>query len=111
MRLLLVASLALAVAAPAGAAHADRPLCRRDAIYRGAPIDLDVKQIELEELFRLLADVGRVNLVIADGVAGKTTLRLHRVPWDQVVCNVAAAHGLFVTVDGNVVLVRRAAPR
>ena len=108
MRALLAAVIA---SAPATAAAEDGratvPMCPRGKIYRGATVDLDVKNADLHDLFRLLADAGRVNIVISDGVTGKTTLRLRRVPWDQVVCTVAATHRLEVAVNGNVVLVHR----
>jgi type II secretory pathway component HofQ len=96
MRLLLVACVL--VAAPA---YADRELCVRGAVHRGATIDLDVKDADIVEVYRLLADVGRVNLVLADDVAGKVTLRLKRVPWNQIACTVAAVHKLTITVQGD----------
>jgi hypothetical protein len=98
---------------PGGAdpARPDPDPCAPGRAHRGAPLDLDVKNVELHELFRLLGDVGRVDIVIEDGVSGRTTLRLRRVPWDQVLCSVAAAHHLEVTRTGDVVLVRRAGGR
>ena len=86
-------------------AHADRELCGPAAKYRGATIDLDVKDADLHEVFRMLSDVGRVNVVLPDIVHGKVTMRLRRVPWDQVACTVAAVHRLAITVQGNVLLV------
>lgn len=83
-----------------------RDFCPRGKIYRGTALDLDVKDADLQEVFRLLADVGRVNIVIAEGVSGKTTLRLRRVPWDQILCTAAASHRLEVWIDGKVLLVR-----
>lgn len=119
MRTLPAASMALVlalIAVPAGESAGEarpatnaRDLCPRGKVYRGTPLDLFVKHADLHDLFRLLGDVGRVNIVIADGVSGKTTLSLKRVPWDQIVCTVAASHKLDVRIDGNVVLVRRAA--
>jgi type IV pilus assembly protein PilQ len=85
-------------------------LCPRGKIYRGTPLDLDVKDADLRDLFRLLADVGRVSIVLGSDVDGKATLRLRAVPWDQILCTVAAAHRLEVEIDGNVVMVRRRAP-
>lgn len=89
----------------ASPAHADRDFCARGTIFRGAAIDLDVKGADIHEVFRLLSDVGRVNVVLPDAVTGKVTLRLKRVPWDQVACTVAAVHRLAITVQGNVLLV------
>ena len=90
----------------ATAAHADGDLCPRNAHYRGATIDLDVKDADIQEVFRLLAETGHVNLVVPDGVAGRVTLRLHRVPWDQAACAIAATHKLSITVDGNILIVK-----
>jgi type IV pilus assembly protein PilQ len=100
----LVALACVLAAAPA-AAHAERDLCGRNAVYRGSTIDLDVKNADIHDVFRLLSDVGRVNVVVPDDVSGKVTLRLKRVPWDQVACTVAAVHQLTITIDGNVLLV------
>ena len=88
-------------------AHADRELCEPGARFRGAAIDLDVKGADIHEVYRLLGDVGRVNVVVPDEVTGKVTLRLKRVPWDQVACTVAAVHRLAISVNGNVLLVTK----
>jgi type IV pilus assembly protein PilQ len=88
-------------------AHAGRPMCGPGAKYHGAVIDLDVKGADIHDVMRLLADVGHVNIVVPDSVQGKVTLRLKRVPWDQVTCTVAAVHKLTVSVDGNIVLVTK----
>lgn len=97
--------IALAMALATRVAHADRDLCPPNAQFRGAPVDLDVKGADIHEVYRLLADVGRVNIVVPDDVRGKVTLRLKRVPWDQIACTVAAVHRLDITVNGNVLLV------
>jgi type IV pilus assembly protein PilQ len=104
----MVRALVLAAILAPTAAHADYDLCARDAPHHGAPIDLDVAAADLHDVFRLLADVGHVNLVVSDDVAGKVTLRLKRVAWDLAACTVAKVHHLRVTVDGNILLVRRA---
>jgi type IV pilus assembly protein PilQ len=107
MRALLIAMIVLG-AAPA---RADRDLCGPGAKHRGTPIDLDLKAAEIHDVFRMLADTGHVNLVVADDVAGKVTLRLERVPWDQVACTVAAVHHLRITVRDAILLVMRATDR
>jgi len=88
-------------------AVADHELCGRGAKHRGAPMDLDVKDADLKDVLRLLADVGKVNLVVPDDVSGRVTLRLRRVPWDQVACAVAAVHKLTITVQGSILMVAR----
>ena len=91
----------------AGTATADRDLCAPGAKWRGATVDLDVKAADLHDVLRLLADVGKVNLVISDDVAGKVTLRLKRVPWDQIACTVAAVHRLTIHVQDNILMVSK----
>lgn len=88
-------------------ASADHELCKPGAKYRGATLDLDVKDADIKDVFRLLADVGNVNLVVPDDVAGKVTLKLKRVPWDQVACTVAAVHKLTITVQGAILMIAR----
>lgn len=78
----------------------------RGAKFRGASVDLDVKNVDIHDVFRLLADAGRANLVVSDQVAGKVTLRIKRTPWDQIACAVAALHRLTISVDGTVLIVR-----
>ena len=90
-----------------GVAHADeRELCTKSGAYRGPAMDLDVKDADVHDVYRLLSDVGRVNIVIADDVRAKVTLRLRRVAWQQIACTIAAVHRLQILVDGNVLLVR-----
>ena len=99
------AALVLAVLVASGTARADGDLCRRGAVHRGKTIDLDVKGADIHDVMRLLADVGDVNIVVADSVRGKVTLRLKRVAWDQVACTIAALHHLRVVTQDNIVLV------
>ncbi len=103
------ALLVMAIASMPGLAFAERDMCPRGKVHRGAPIDLDVKDADLGDVFRLLASVGRVNVVLGGDVGGKATLKLKRIPWDQALCTVAASHRLEVAIDGNVVMVRRPA--
>ena len=78
------------------------------ARYRGAPVDLDLKGAELANVFRLLSDVGHVNIVVSGDVTGTITLRLKHVPWDQALEVVARARDLDLEYDGNVIVVRTA---
>lgn len=94
-----------AVLASTSAAYADRDMCRRGTSHRGAPVDLDVKDADIHDVMRLLADVGNINIVVADTVQGKVTLRLKRVAWDLAACTIASVHKLQMTVKDNVVLV------
>lgn len=86
----------------ASTAHADD--CKPP--YRGKPIDLDVKDADIHEVLRFIADSAHTNLVVPDTVQGRVTLVLKRVPWDQVLCTIAKLHKLSVERDGNVVMLK-----
>ncbi|MBL0216010.1 MAG: hypothetical protein IPQ07_19285 [Myxococcales bacterium] len=97
----------MTVLGAAGTAVADRELCAPGAKFHGAALDLDVKNADIKDVFRLLADVGKVNLVMADTVNGKVTLRLKRVPWDQIACSVAALNKLRIVVQDSILMIER----
>jgi len=102
------AALVLVVVAVLSApAHADRDMCKPGTKYRGASIDLDVKDADIHDVMRLLADVGNVNIVVADTVTGKVTLKLKHVAWDLAACTIARVHKLEMRIEENVVLVRK----
>jgi len=95
----------LLLALSSSASAAPRDACANGKRHRGAAIDLDVKGADVHDVFRLLAKVGKTNIVVADDVRGRVTLTLKTVPWDQVMCTIAAVHRLRIAVDGNVLLV------
>ncbi len=90
-----------------GVAQADHDVCRRGTPHRGKTIDLDVKDADIHDVMRLLADVGNINIVVADTVQGKVTLKLRRVAWDLVACTIASIHKLSVTSKDKIVLVTK----
>jgi type IV pilus assembly protein PilQ len=73
--------------------------------YTGRRIDIDLKDADVHNVLRLLADTGHVNIVTADDVAGTITIRMHNVPWDQVLDVVLQAKGLGMVRQGNLIRV------
>lgn len=73
--------------------------------YSGRRIDLDLKDADIHNILRLLADVGRVNIVTADDVTGSVTIRMKNVPWDQALDVVLQAKGLGMVRSGNLIRV------
>src|SRR5687767_7932460 len=71
----------------------------------GARITLDVVKADLHNVLRMLADKGRLNLVVDDEVQGTVTLRLRNVPWKQALDTVLASHGLGRELRGNILRV------
>ncbi len=78
--------------------------------FHGAPVDLDLKSADLANVFRLLADVGHVDIVVSGEITGTVTLRLKHMPWDQALDLVARTRGLELHREGRVILVRAVGP-
>jgi len=76
---------------------------------QGRRIDLDLKDADIHDVLRLLADVGHVNIVIADNVTGSVTIRMHNVPWDQAMDTVLQAKGLGSVRKGNLIRIAQLA--
>ncbi|MGE5784772.1 MAG: type IV pilus secretin PilQ [Myxococcales bacterium] len=73
--------------------------------YAGRRIDLDLKDADIHNVLRLLADVGRVNVVTADNVQGTVTIRMRNVPWDQALDVILQSKGLGMVRRANMIRV------
>ncbi len=73
--------------------------------YTGRRIDLDFKGADIHNILRLLADVGQVNVIVADDVRGEITIKMRDVPWDQALDVVLRAKGLGSVREGNLLRV------
>ena len=78
-----------------------------EKVYTGHPISLDFKDGDLQDIFRLFADISGMNVVVNPGVSGKVTLKLNEVPWDQALDLILKANGLGYTLEGNVIRIAR----
>jgi type IV pilus assembly protein PilQ len=76
--------------------------------YNGAPMSMNFQNIEVRTALQIVADFTGLNIITSDSVTGSLTLKLHKVPWDQVLDIMAQAKGLSVRRQGNVIWV---APR
>ncbi len=76
--------------------------------YVGAPMSMNFQNIEVRTALQIVADFTGLNIITSDSVTGSLTLKLHQVPWDQVLDIMAQAKGLSVRRQGNVIWV---APR
>ena len=82
---------------------------RNEFAYVGERISLNFQDIEVRAVLQLIADFTELNLVASDTVAGRITLRLKNVPWDQALELVLKTKGLDKRQVGNVLLVAPAA--
>lgn len=71
--------------------------------YVGQRISLDFKDADLQNVFRIIAEVSNLNIITSDDVRGKVTLRLINVPWDQALDLVLQAKSLGARQEGNVI--------
>ena len=84
-----------------------RPPAPGEKVYTGHPISLDFKDGDLQDIFRLFADISGLNIVVNPGVSGKVTLKLNEVPWDQALDLILKANGLGYTLEGNVIRIAK----
>jgi type IV pilus assembly protein PilQ len=75
--------------------------------YTGRRITLDFHDIDIRNLLRLIADVSKKNIVVADDVTGKVTVSLRNVPWDQALDLVLKSKGLGKEEMGNVIRIAK----
>jgi type IV pilus assembly protein PilQ len=73
--------------------------------YEGRRIDLDLKNADIHNVLRLLAEVGNVNVITADDVGGSITIKMKSVPWDQALDIILGAKGLGMVRKGNLIRV------
>jgi type IV pilus assembly protein PilQ len=70
--------------------------------YTGRRISLDFKDIEMADVLRLIAEVSDLNVIAGDEVAGRVTIRMVDVPWDQALDVILLTKGLGFMRVGNV---------
>ncbi|RVU42914.1 type IV pilus secretin PilQ [Lujinxingia sediminis] len=68
-------------------------------------ITIDLRNADVQNVLRLVATEGGVNIIAGDGVEGVVTMRLRNVPLDQVFLNILQALQLGFEVRGNVIRV------
>jgi type IV pilus assembly protein PilQ len=90
------------------AAEAGGP-ARGEKNFTGQKLSLDFKDADIKNVFRLLAEVSGLNIVVTNDVNRKVTLRLVDVPWDQALDLLIDTNGLGKEQIGNVVRISTAA--
>jgi type IV pilus assembly protein PilQ len=73
--------------------------------YSGQRLDLDLQDIDLDNIFRLLAEVSNLNIIVSEKVKGKVTMRLKNVPWDQALDLILSTQKLGMVRQGNILRV------
>ncbi len=73
--------------------------------YVGKRVSFEFKDIDIHNLLRIIAEVSKKNIVVADDVGGKITVRLRNVPWDQALDLVLRSKSLGKEEFGNIIRV------
>ncbi|HKF51539.1 MAG TPA: type IV pilus secretin PilQ [Candidatus Acidoferrales bacterium] len=88
--------------APAASASVVRQDQMSPAKYTGSPISVNLKNVDLQDFFRLVHEISGLNVVVDPSVKGTLTLVLDNVPWDQALDIVLQNNDLDKQLDGNV---------
>lgn len=67
--------------------------------FSGKPVTLQVRDVDVGDVLRLIGDASGFNIVVGDDVKGKLTLSLVDVPWDQALDVVL--HSLHLGAERN----------
>ena len=70
--------------------------------FTGTPMSMNFQNIEVRTALQIVADFTGLNIITSDSVTGALTLKLHKVPWDQVLDIMAQAKGLSMRRQGKV---------
>jgi len=76
--------------------------------FVGKRVSFEFKDIAVHNLLRMIAEIAQKNIVVADDVQGKITIRLKNVPWDQALELILRSKGLGKESLGNNII--RVAP-
>jgi type IV pilus assembly protein PilQ len=71
--------------------------------WSGEPFTFDFKDIDIKDLFRFIADISGLNVILDPSVKGSVTLKLTDVPWDQALDLITRNQGLGYSIEGNVI--------
>ena len=74
-------------------------------MFTGEKISLDFQDADINDILRLIAEVGKVNIIAGGDVQGKITTRMTDVPWDQALDVILKINGLAQERGGNIIRV------
>lgn len=88
----------------------DRQRQEVDGRFKGRPITINLKDAEIQHIFKLLTEVAKLdgeilNIVTSEDVKGKLSIQLEEVPWDQVLDVVMEVNNLGMKRIGNIIRV------
>lgn len=73
----------------------------------GDPITIEVRDTDIRDVLRLIADHANVNIIPAPDVVGNITITLRDVPWMTALSIILETHGFAFLKRENVIMVAR----
>lgn len=73
--------------------------------FSGHPLTLDLVNVPLVDFFRLMADEGGINIVLDPAVKGTLSMKVVKMPWDQIFEAALLNNGLDKQIEGTMVRV------
>jgi type IV pilus assembly protein PilQ len=73
----------------------------------GHPLTLDLVDISLVDFFRLMAEEGGINIVMDPEIKGTISIKVVKVPWDQIFEAALLNNALDKQIEGNLVRIAR----
>jgi len=71
--------------------------------FSGPPLTLDLVDLPLVDFFRLMAEEGGINIVMDPEIKGTISIKVVKVPWDQIFDAALTNNGLDKKFEGNLV--------
>jgi len=78
-----------------------------DASRDRTPVTLDFEDGDLQDVFRLFADVSGLNVVVFPGTHGKASLSVNEEPWPVVLRKILAPNGYAYEWNDNILVIGR----
>ena len=72
---------------------------------KGAPISMELRDVELSDVLRALGQEHGINIIVDEKVTGKVTVSLRNVPLWDAIDSILKGKGFVYIKDGNVVSV------
>lgn len=77
--------------------------CAKQLLGEKERISLDFQNVNIKDIFRIIADISGYNIVLAPGVQGSVNIRLADVPWNAALEIILKNNQLGRECDGNIV--------
>jgi len=87
--------------------NSSRTIGDKGSRYTGAKITIDLQNTDLVQFLRLLAETGKLNLVVDNDVQGTYNFKFVDTPWDQVLDVILKNAALGKEIDNGVLRVAK----